>query len=147
VALGAGILVHYLVWPPTASQGIAGGADLGENLLIATIFVSFGVSLYHSLSQPGRALGVTSPPFLTTALSRVAVGPVLALILAAPLGIGSAVYLQMVFVAAMPPAVVNTLLAHVYGFDADSTARWTAILTPLNTAEGIALLYLLGGFH
>ena len=147
IALAAGILLHYVAWPASPSLGVADVSDLAENLLIAAIFVSFGVSLSGSISRPGRALGLSSRAFKVTALARAVVGPVLALLFAASLGFGSAVYLQMVFVAAMPPAVVNTLLARVYGFDADSTARWTAILTPLNTAEGIILLYLLGGFH
>ncbi|MDG7007731.1 MAG: hypothetical protein JRN06_05765 [Nitrososphaerota archaeon] len=73
------------------------------------------------------------------------VGPVLALLLALPFGGGSAVYLQMVFEAAMPPAIVNTLISHVYGFDSDSSAKWTTILTPPNTVEAVALLFILGG--
>jgi predicted permease len=146
-ALGVGVLLHYIAWPAVPSQEVAASADLFENLLIAAIFVSFGASLYHSISKQGNALGFGSRPFRVTALSRVAVGPLLALLLASPLGIGSSVYIQMVFVAAMPPAVINTLLARVYGFDEESTARWTAFLTPLNTVEGILLLYLLGGFR
>jgi hypothetical protein len=67
--------------------------------------------------------------------------------LAIPLGAGSAVHLQMVFVAAIPPAIVNTVISCVYGFDVESSARWTAIQTPLNTAEAIVLLCILGGFH
>jgi predicted permease len=67
------------------------------------------------------------------------------LLLASPLGVGSEVYLQMVFVATMPPAIINTLISRVYGFDADSSARWTTILTPINTIEAVVLLFILGG--
>jgi predicted permease len=145
--LGAGILLHYLLWPPAPSGSLTTIADLAENLLIAAVFFTFGVSLGRSISGPSPALGLSSRPFVTLALSRAVVGPLLALILAVPLGFLSPVYLQLVFVAAMPPAVINTVLARVYGFDIESTARWTAILTPFNTAEGLLLLYLMGGIH
>lgn len=145
IALGAGVLLHYAVWPAVPSDGLIEGADLLENAFIAAIFLHFGVALGRSLMGSGRAFALRSRPFLATALSRCVVGPVLALFLAIPLGTGSAVYLQMVFVAAMPPAIVNTLISRVYGFDADSSARWTTILTPINTVEAVALLLILGG--
>jgi predicted permease len=146
-ALGVGVLLHYLLWPSAPPGDVTTTTDLAQNALIAAIFISFGVSLGQSISARGPTLDLASRPFLTTVLARSVVGPLLALVLAIPLGVESAVYLQVVFVAAMPPAVVNTLLARVYGFDVESTVRWTAILTPINTAEGILLLYLLGGFH
>ena len=146
VALGAGVLFHYLVWPSAPSSDLLGYADLIENALIAVIFLHFGFALGKSLTEPGT-LGLASRPFLTTALSRCVGGPLLALLLALPFGTGSPVYLQMVFVATMPPAIINTLISRVYGFDANSTARWTTVLTPLNTAEALVILYAMGGFH
>lgn len=143
VALAAGALLHYMVWPAVPSDSLIGGADLIENAFIAAIFLHFGVALGRSLAGSGNTFGLGSRPFLFTALSRCFIGPVLALVLALPLGVGSAVYLQMVFVATMPPAIINTLISRVYGFDADSSAKWTTILTPINTAEAVALLLIL----
>ena len=145
VALGAGALLHYVIWPASPPNSLTEGADLIENALIAAIFLHFGVALGRSLAESGPAFGLGSRPFLATALTRCALGPVLALLLALPLGFGSAVYLQMVFVATMPPAIINSLIARVYGFDADSSAKWTTILTPINTAEAVALLLILNG--
>lgn len=145
IGLAAGVFLHYSVWPAAPSKGLADGADLVENVLIAAIFLHFGVALGATLKEQKRGLGVSSRPFLTTALTRFVVGPILALVLALPFGVGSAVYLQMVFVAAMPPAIVNTIISRVYGFDSGSSARWTTILTPLNTIEAVALLFVLGG--
>ncbi len=145
VALGAGVLLHYSTWPTAPSSGLIEGTDLVENVLIAAIFLHFGVALGRSLSGPGRGFGLTSKPFLTTALVRCVAGPVLAMLLALPLGAGSPVYLQLVFVAAMPPAIINTLISRVYGFDADSAAKWTTVLTPINTFEAVALLFILRG--
>ena len=145
LAIGVGVLVHYWVWPSAPSSGLLGWADLAENALIATIFVHFGVALARSIAVKGKGLGLPSRPFLATALARTVIGPIIALLLALPLGMGSAVYLQMVFVATMPPAIVNTLISRVYGFDADSSAKWTTILTPINTVEGVAFLLILGG--
>lgn len=143
IALGAGALLHYVIWPAAPSNNLVEGADLVENALIAAVFLHFGLALGRSLAASGHTFGPGSRPFLTTALSRCALGPVLALLLALPLGVGSAVYLQMVFVATMPPAIINTLIARVYGFDADSSAKWTTILTPINTVEAVALLLIL----
>ena len=145
IALGAGVLLHYSVWPAAPSNGLVEGTDLAENVLIATIFLYFGVALGTTLRGSEGGLGPFSRPFLTTAVARCLIGPVLALMLALPLGEGSPVYLQMVFEAAMPPAIVNTLISRVYGFDADSSAKWTTILTPVNTVEAVALLFALGG--
>lgn len=143
VALGAGALLHYAIWPAAPSISLSECTDLIENFLIAAIFLHFGVALGRSLVGSGRAFGLGTRPFLATALARCVLGPVLALVLAIPLGVGSPVYLQMVFVATMPPAIVNTLIARVYGFDADSSAKWTTILTPINTVEAVALLLIL----
>jgi len=145
IALGVGVLLHYLIWPAVPSVNLVEGADLLENALIAAIFLHFGVALGRSLMGSGHAFGLGSRPFLVTALSRCVIGPLLALLLALPLGAGSAVYLQMVFVATMPPAIINTLISRVYGFDADSSAKWTTVLTPVNTAEAVAILLILGG--
>lgn len=145
IALGTGVLLHYVIWPAAPSDNLVEGADLIENALIAAIFLHFGVALGRSLAGSGHPFGLGSPPFLATAMSRCVIGPVLALLLASPLGVGSEVYLQMVFVATMPPAIINTLISRVYGFDADSSARWTTILTPINTIEAVVLLFILGG--
>lgn len=145
VALAAGVLLHYPLWPAVPSAGLLEGTDLIENALIAVIYLHFGAALGASLVEHGQGPRLASRPFLTTALTRCIIGPILALLLALPFGEGSAVYLQMVFVASMPPAILNTLMSHVYGFDADSSAKWTTILTPLNTAEAVALLLILGG--
>jgi len=144
-ALVVGVLLHYSVWPAAPSNSLVVGTDLLENAFIAAIFLHFGVALARSLSGSGRSFGLTSRPFLLTALARSVGGPVLALLIALPLGVGSPVYLQMVFVATMPPAIINTLLSRVYGFDADSAAKWTTVLTPINTVEAIVLLLALGG--
>jgi predicted permease len=144
VAIGAGVLLHYTAWPAAPSSDLLGWADLIENALIAAIFLHFGVALARSLSGPGKGFGLTSRPFLTTAAVRCVGGPVAAMLLAVPLGVGSAVYAQMVFVATMPPAIVNTLISRVYGFDSDSGAKWTTVLTPINTVEGVVLLLILG---
>ena len=144
VALGAGVLLHYSIWPAVPSEGLINGASLVENVLIAAIFLHFGVALGKTLMESKGGLGLSTRPFQTTALTRCVIGPVLALLLALPFGVGSTVYLQMVFEATMPPAIVNTLISHVYGFDSDSSARWTTVLTPLNTIEAVALLFILG---
>ena len=145
IALGGGVLLHYAVWPAAPSGDLVEGADLIENALIAAIFLHFGAALSMSLVGSGGAFALGSRPFLATALSRCALGPVLALFLAIPLGVGSTAYLQMVFVAAMPPAIINTLISRVYGFVADSSAKWTTVLTPINTVEAVVLLLILGG--
>ena len=143
IALGAGVILHYVIWPAAPSDTLIEVADLIENVLIAAIFLHFGVALGRSLVGSERAFGIGSRPFLTTAFSRCVAGPILALLLAIPLGVGSTVYLQMVFVATMPPAIINTLLSRVYGFDTNSSARWTTILTPINTIEAVTLLFIL----
>lgn len=145
VAFGAGVVLHYLVWPATAPAGLAEAADTIENILIAVIFVHFGMALGGSFSAPSSRYSPVSRPFLTTALFRTFVGPLLGMILAIPLGWGSGVYLQMVFEATMPPAIINTVLARIYGFDADSTSKSTTLLTPINTVEAVALFFILRG--
>jgi predicted permease len=146
IAFGAGVVFHYLVWPSATPRNVVEPAGSIESVFIAVIFVQFGLTLGQSVSAPSPQYGMASRPFLTTALFRVLVGPLLAMVLAIPLGEGSSVYLQMVFEAAMPPAIINTVLAGIYGFDTDSTARLTTILTPINTAEAVALFYVIGGF-
>ena len=143
VALGAGVLLHYMIWPSVPSVDLIEGADLLENALIAAIFLHFGLALGRSLAGPGRPMGLGNRPFLATAVARCVLGPALALALGLPLGVGSAVYVQMVFVATMPPAIINTLISRVYGFDSDSSAKWTTVLTPINTIEAVALLFVL----
>jgi len=147
VAFGVGVVFHYLIWPSAGQAGLTEAVDLIENALIALIFVEFGLTLGRSFSRLEFRSTLASRPFLTTALFRISVGPLLAILLAIPLGVGSGVYLQMVFEATMPPAIINTVIAEIYGFDVDSTAKSTTILTPINTAEAIVLFHLLGVFH
>ena len=145
IALGAGVLLHYIIWPVMPPNGLVESAGLVETLLIAAVFLYFGAALGATFKGSKGGLGVSSRPFWTLAITRCLIGPILGLLLALPLGEGSPVYLQMVFEAAMPPAILNTLILRVYGFDADSSAKWTTILTPINTIEAVALLFALGG--
>jgi predicted permease len=146
IAAGAGVVSHYLIWPTTTPGMVVEDASVIQNVFIAMIFVHFGLTLGKSFSASNSRYKLASRPFLTTALFRTLIGPLLAMALAIPLGEGSGVYLQMVFEATMPPAIINTVLAGIYGFDADFTAKSTTILTPINTAEAIALFYVLRGF-
>jgi predicted permease len=145
-AFAAGALLHYTVWPAAPSPALAGETDILVNLLIAANFVYFGISLGNSLRASRSQYSLLSRPFLTAALFRVLIGPILGMGLAIPLGAGSAVYLQMVFQATMPPAITNTVIAGIYGFDEAFSARSATILTPINTAESIGVFYLLRGF-
>ena len=146
IAVGAGVVSHYLIWPTTTPGEVVEDASVIQNVFIAMIFVHFGLTLGKSFSASNSHFELVSRPFLTTTLFRVLIGPLLAMTLAIPLGVGSGVYLQMVFEATMPPAIINTVLAGIYGFDVDSSAKSTAILTPINTVEAIALFYVLRGF-
>jgi predicted permease len=145
-AFAAGVLLHYTVWPAVPSPVLAGETDTLVNLLIAANFVYFGISLGNSLRVSRSQYSLLSRPFLTVALFRILIGPILAIGLAVPLGAGSAVYLQMVFQATMPPAITNTVIAGIYGFDEAFSARSTTILTPVNTLESIGIFYLLRAF-
>jgi predicted permease len=145
-AFAAGVLLHYTVWPASPSPVVIGETDTLLNLLIAVNFVYFGISLGNSLRVSRSQYSLLSRPFLTVALFRILIGPILAMGLAIPLGAGSAVYLQMVFQATMPPAITSTVLAGIYGFDEAFSARSTTVLTPINTVESIGVFYLLRWF-
>ena len=143
LSFATGVVLHYTVWPIAATSVVVGDTDVIVNFLIAIIFVYFGLSFGASLITSSSKYKLVSRPFLATAMFRLLVGPLLGLVLAIPLGKGSDVYLQMVFLATMPPAITNTVLAAIYGFDGVLTAKATSVLTPINTVEAIALFYIL----
>lgn len=143
LSFATGVVLHYTVWPIAATSVVVGDTDVIVNFLIAIIFVYFGLSFGASLITSSSQYKLVSRPFLATAMFRLLVGPLLGLVLAIPLGKGSDVYLQMVFLATMPPAITNTVLAAIYGFDGVLTAKATSVLTPINTVEAIALFYIL----
>jgi predicted permease len=144
--LGLGIALHYIVWPVSPSGGLVDGVDAVEDILIAFICFHFGLTLGRSLSSSKTQYQLISRPFLTIASFRVVLGPLLATLFAIPFGVGSPTYLQLIFEAAMPPAILNTVIAGIYGFDVDLAAKSTIILTPINAAEAIGLFYALRGF-
>ncbi len=146
VALGAGVALHYGIWASISTQAAVDDANTLVDFLIAVNFVYFGFSLGSSISMPGSQYSLRSRPFLTTALFRIVVGPLLGIALAVPLRGNSQVFLQLIFEAMMPPAVTNTIFASIYGFDVTFAAKSATILTPINTAEALGVFFLLQGF-
>ena len=136
-ALAAGILVLQFNWQ--LSSGLARTVTLLSNAAIPCMLVLLGMQLVQTHLE-GQAL-----PLMLTSGMRLLIAPLLAFGLTRLFGMSGSAYQAVVLEAAMPTAVLTTILATE--FDAKPTFVTTAVLltTLISPFTLTPLLAFLGG--
>lgn len=137
-----GVIFHYVALDSIQTISLSNSLNNILAFLLAINFLYFGASLQKSI-QPKIIPRLTGRPLMMIALFRVLLGPLVAISLAIFFFRTNGVaFSQLLFVSMMPPAIINTALCGIYGFDQNFSARSTLILTPLNVLEALSVFFV-----
>jgi len=138
-----GSVAHYAVWLKVETPALSESFETLLTFLLSLNFLYFGTSLQKSIrSEKTERMQKLKRPLLLVGIFRTIVGPLITIGLAVLFfSKTSDAFLQLVFVGAMPPAITNTILSGIYGFDEGFSATSALIMTPICVAEAFLLFY------
>jgi hypothetical protein len=96
-----------------------------------------------SLPSPQEFKSMINKSVILVILTRLAISPAINLLLAFLLIDDPFIIKSIILISLMPPAVINTVLAHIHGFNSEEVAYVTFILTPISLAA-VTILKIIG---
>ncbi len=141
--VGVGAILHYTIWLNVQNASLSNIFETLLTFLLSLNFLYFGASLQKSIKS-GSSKGTMKfrKPLILVGLFRTIIGPLITIGLALLFFLNNSnAFIELVFVGAMPPAITNTVLSGIYGFDESFSATSALIMTPVNIVEAFLIFY------